>query len=102
MNDKKSHLALFILKKGMILMLKINESVTITGESKVGDVTVVSMIGSITTDGTNYPNTSNTVLNQNLYSENIENCQADIEEFNKKVFAKQKEILGVKEVLINE
>lgn len=75
-------------------MLKVNESITITGESKIGDKVVVSMVASITTDGTNYPNTSNTVLDKELYSSNIEACQADILEFNNRVFEKQKLILG--------
>lgn len=75
-------------------MLKVNESITITGESKIGDNTVVSMVASITTDGANYPNMSNTVLDKELYSANIEACQADILEFNNKVLAKQKLILG--------
>ncbi|MFQ9979554.1 hypothetical protein [Clostridium cadaveris] len=75
-------------------MLKSNESITITGESKIGDKVVVSMVASITTDGGNYPNSSNTVLDKELYAANIEACQADIAAFNTKVFEKQKQILG--------
>lgn len=42
-------------------MLKSNESMTISGESKIEDKVVVSMVASINTDGEGFPNTSHTV-----------------------------------------
>lgn len=75
-------------------MLKSNESITVTGESKIEDRVVVSMVASIATDGGNYPNNSYTILDRELYKINMETCQADITEFNNLVFKKQKEILG--------
>lgn len=75
-------------------MLKSNESMTISGESKIEDKVVVSMVASINTDGEGFPNTSCTVLDKELYAANIEACQADITAFNTRVFEKQKLILG--------
>lgn len=75
-------------------MLKINESITITGECKIDDKTVVTMIASITTNGVNCPNTSYTVLDNGIYTDNMETCQSYIAAFNTKVFEKQKQILG--------
>lgn len=75
-------------------MLKSNESMTISGESKIEDKVVVSMVASINTDGEGFPNTSHTVLDKELFEANIEACQADIAAFNTRVFEKQKQILG--------
>lgn len=75
-------------------MLRINESITIVGESKIEDKVVVSMVANITTDGANFPNMSNTVLDKELYADNIEVCQTDILEFSNKVLEKQRLIFG--------
>ena len=75
-------------------MLKSNESMTISGESKIEDKVVVSMVASINTDGEGFPNTSHTVLDKELYAANIETCQADITAFNTILFEKQKQVLG--------
>ncbi|MDU4953486.1 hypothetical protein KQH81_10875 [Clostridium cadaveris] len=75
-------------------MLESKESISITGESKIEGKTVVSLIANITTEEGTYPSVSTTVLDRELYSANLEACQADITAFNTRVFEKQKQVLG--------
>jgi len=75
-------------------MLKINKNINLTGYSTIGEVQVVYLNASISTDGTSNANKSTTILNQDLYNKNKIEIRKDILEFSNEVYKVEDEIIG--------
>lgn len=76
-------------------MLKINKNINITGYSTIGEVQVVYLNASISTDGSINANKSTTILNQELYNKNKVEIRKDILEFSTEVYKVEDEIITV-------
>ena len=74
-------------------MLKINKNINLTGYSTIGEVQVVYLNASISTDGTSNANKSTTILNQDLYNKNKIEIRKDILEFSNEVYKVENEII---------
>lgn len=74
-------------------MLKINKNINLTGYSTIGEVQVVYLNASISTDGTSNANKSTTILNQDLYNKNKVEIRKDILEFSTEVYKVEDEII---------
>ncbi len=61
------------------MALTTTQAITLTGQSKIGDVVVVSMTASIKEN--NNSNIVSTIVNQELYDANKAQCRADIDDF---------------------
>lgn len=75
-------------------MLKINKNINLTGYSTIGEVQVVYLNASISTDGSSNANKSTTILNQDLYNKNKTEIRKDIQEFSSEVYKIEDEIIG--------
>lgn len=75
-------------------MLKINKNINLTGYSSIGEVQVVYLNASISTDGSSNANKSTTILNQELYNKNKVEIRKDILEFSNEVYKVEDEIIG--------
>ncbi len=75
-------------------MLKVNKNINLTGYSTIGEVQVVYLNASISTDGTSNANKSTTILNQDLYNKNKTEIRKDMSEFNDEVYKTEDEIIG--------
>jgi len=73
-------------------MLKINKNINLTGYSTIGEVQVVYLNASISTDGSSQANKSTTILNQDLYNKNKIEIRKDILEFSNEVYKVEDEI----------
>ncbi len=74
-------------------MLKTNKSITLTGQSTVEGQQVVCMNATISTDGSNSGTVNRYIQNQELYNANKVEVRADMDEFDKKVYAIEDELL---------
>ena len=74
-------------------MLKINKNINLTGYSTIGEVQVVYLNASISTDGTSNANKSTTILNQDLYNKNKVEIRKDILAFSTEVYKVEDEII---------
>lgn len=68
------------------MALTTKKSITIDGQSKINDITVVSMNGKVSTNNGN-SNIVTTIVNQELYDANKEECRTDIDAFTAEVRA---------------
>ncbi|MBB6696241.1 hypothetical protein [Clostridium algidicarnis] len=75
-------------------MLKTNKTINLTGYSSIGEVQVVYLNASISTDGASNANKSTTILNQDLYNKNKVEIRKDILEFSNEVYKVEDEIMG--------
>lgn len=75
-------------------MLKINKNINLTGYSTIGEVQVVYLNASISTDGTSNANKSTTILNQDLYNKNKTEIRKDMQDFENEVYKTEDEIMG--------
>ena len=75
-------------------MLKINKNINLTGYSTIGEVQVVYLNASISTDGSSNANKSTTILNQDLYNENKTEIRKDMKAFEQEVYKTEDEIIG--------
>lgn len=75
-------------------MLNTKKSITITGESKINEVTAVYLRAEITTDTAGNSNVTQSIQNQELYRGNLTECRADINAFQEKVWAAEDDFLS--------
>lgn len=61
-------------------MLTIKQTTKLTGEIKIGNVTVVNLYADISESKGN-TTINQTIYNQELYKENVETCRNEINEF---------------------
>lgn len=73
------------------MTLTTTKSITLDGQSKVGEVTVQTFHAQASTDGTAF-NTSHVVLNQNLYEANKTDMRKDASDFVTEAYAVQDSI----------
>ncbi|WKF84497.1 hypothetical protein [Lacticaseibacillus pantheris] len=73
------------------MTLTTTKSITLDGQSKVGEVTVQTFHAQASTDGTAF-NTSHVVLNQNLYEANKTDMRKDASDFVDEAYAVQDSI----------
>lgn len=66
-------------------MLKTNKSISLTGNSLIGEKSAVYMQAIISTNG-GTTNHSSTIQDKTLYEENKAACRADIAAFSQKVY----------------
>lgn len=67
-------------------MLTIKQTTKLTGEIKVGNVTVVNLYADVSEILNGNTTINQTIYNQELYKENIETCRNEIGEFYEKVW----------------
>lgn len=72
-------------------MLKINETVTLSGDVTLNGTQAVSMTAGL---GGDYPNISISVINKEVYKDNLEVCKQGVVEFVEKSFDRQFELQG--------
>ncbi len=75
-------------------MLKINKKINLTGYSTIGEVQVVYLDASISTDGSSNASKSTTILNQDLYNKNKIEIRKDILAFSNEAYKVEDEIIG--------
>lgn len=73
-------------------MLKTNKSITITGQSMVGDKQALFLSANISTDGSSTGNTTTTITDLAAYTANKTECRKDITDFQAAVYAAQDEL----------
>ncbi|MDV3426668.1 MAG: hypothetical protein LIR50_05695 [Bacillota bacterium] len=73
-------------------MLKSAKSITLTGQSFIGETQAVYMSASVSTDGTTNGTITNTIMNQAIYIANKTECRKDISDFEDLVYVAQDEI----------
>ena len=76
-------------------MLRTNKSTTLTGQILIGDEVAVILHATISVDEGN-SHISKSVQNQILYSENIEQCRKDMDDFTKEVRQVEDAVLSKK------
>ncbi|WP_346880551.1 hypothetical protein [Clostridium sp. UBA3061] len=75
-------------------MLKTNKSITLTGYSIIENKQVVYMNATISTDGGNVGSVTRSIQNQELYNANKVEVRADMDAFDKKLYAIEDELVG--------
>lgn len=75
-------------------MIKINKNINLSAYITIGEVQVVYLNASVSTDGTNNANKSTTILNQGLYNTNKVEIRKDIQKFEQEVYKVEDEIIG--------
>ncbi|NOW84273.1 hypothetical protein B0H39_003185 [Clostridium beijerinckii] len=73
-------------------MLKTNKSITITGQSMVGDKQALFLSANISTDGSSTGNITTTITDSAAYTANKTECRKDIADFQGEVYAAQDEL----------
>lgn len=75
-------------------MLDYKKSITITGESKIGDRVAVYLNANITTDTAGNSSVTTSIQDQALYRSNKAECRKDIDDFQEKVWAAEDDFLA--------
>ncbi len=75
-------------------MLKTNKSITLTGYSIIENKQVVYMNATISTDGGNVGSVTRSIQNQELYNANKVEVRADMDAFDKQLYAIEDELVG--------
>jgi len=75
-------------------MLKTNKSITLTGQSTIEGQQVVYMSATICTDGGNVGSVTRSIQNQELYNANKAEVRADMDNFDKELYAIEDELVG--------
>jgi len=73
-------------------MLKTNQSITLTGQSTIEGQQVVYMSATISTDGGTNGSVTRSIQNKELYNANKVAVRADMDEFDKKLYAIEDEL----------
>ncbi len=73
-------------------MIKINKNITLNGQSIIEDKQIVYMNANISTDGNSNASINTTIMDQNLYELNKEECRKDITAFQSEVYRVQDSI----------
>lgn len=76
------------------MALNYKKSITITGESKIGDKVTVYLNANITTDTAGNSNVTTSIQDQTLYRSNKAECRKDIDDFQEKVWAAEDDFLA--------
>lgn len=66
-------------------MLKTTKSVSLSGQSTIGDQQVVYLNANVSTETAGNTNISQTIQNQELYMEHRKECRTDIDAFQEQV-----------------
>lgn len=74
-------------------MLKTNKSITLVGQSTIEGQQVVYMSAAISTDGSNSGNVNRCIQNQELYNANKVEVRADMDAFDKQLYAIEDELM---------
>ncbi len=74
-------------------MLKTNKSITLVGQSTIEGQQVVYMSATIRTDGSNSGNVNRCIQNQELYNANKVEVRADMDAFDKQLYAIEDELM---------
>ncbi len=75
-------------------MLKTNKSITLTGYSIIEDKQVAYMNATISTNGGNVGSVTRSIQNQELYNANKAEVRADMDNFDKELYAIEDELVG--------
>lgn len=75
-------------------MLKTNKSITLVGQSVVEGQQVVYMSATISTDGGNSGTVTRSIQNKELYNANRVEVRADMDNFDKELYAIEDELVG--------
>ncbi|WP_346884308.1 hypothetical protein [Clostridium sp. UBA4395] len=75
-------------------MLKTNKSITLTGYSIIENKQVAYMNATISTDGGNVGSVTRSIQNQELYNANKAEVRADMDNFDKELYAIEDELVG--------
>ncbi|HBL05892.1 MAG TPA: hypothetical protein DDZ33_02920 [Clostridium sp.] len=75
-------------------MLKTNKSITLTGYSIIENKQVAYMNATISTDGGNVGSVTRSIQNQELYNANKVEVRADMDAFDKQLYAIEDELVG--------
>jgi len=75
-------------------MLKTNKSITLTGYSIIEDKQVAYMNATISTNGGNVGSVTRSIQNQELYNANKVEVRADMDAFDKQLYAIEDELVG--------
>lgn len=75
-------------------MLNYKKSITITGESKIGDKVAAHLNANITTDTAGNSSVTTSIQDQMLYRSNKAECRKDIDDFQEKVWAAEDDFLA--------
>ncbi|MDT2782900.1 hypothetical protein P7H41_13200 [Vagococcus fluvialis] len=67
-------------------MLLISKTSTLRGESRIGDVLVMTMTAEISSDQLGNSTTRTAIMNQELYAKNRTECRKDASDFQEKVY----------------
>ena len=76
------------------MALNYKKSITITGESKIGDKVAIYLNANITTDTAGNSNVTTSIQDQTLYRANKTECRQDIDDFQEKVWAAEDDFLA--------
>lgn len=74
-------------------MLQTSKSITLRGDSKIGDVQVMSFTAEISSEKIGNSITRATISNQELYAKNRTECRKDQAEFQNEVYALEDEMI---------
>ncbi|MBN1050315.1 hypothetical protein [Clostridium botulinum] len=80
-------------------MIKINKNITLSGQSMIEDKQIVYMNANISTDGNSNASINTTIMDQNLYELNKEECRKDIAAFQEEVYRVQDSIKDTSTVI---
>ncbi|WP_346848480.1 hypothetical protein [uncultured Clostridium sp.] len=75
-------------------MLKTNKSITLTGYSIIENKQVAYMNATISTNGGNVGSVTRSIQNQELYNANKAEVRADMDNFDKELYAIEDELVG--------
>lgn len=70
-------------------MLKTNKTISLNGESRIGDTVAVNMYATLSTTGLDNENINKTILNQDLYNTNKSEVRKDMRDFEDLVYEEQ-------------